>query len=32
MNHFISFQIHGGADHGDGMLDALVAILAFLKV
>ncbi len=31
MNQFISFQIHGGADHGDGMLDMLIAVLAFFE-
>lgn len=31
MNQFISFQIHGGADHGGGILDSLIAILAFFE-
>ena len=28
MNNFLSFQIHGGADHGSGIADSVAALLA----
>ncbi|MDD2724571.1 MAG: DUF2231 domain-containing protein [Methylovulum sp.] len=31
MYNFLSFQIHGGADHGNGLLDSLVGLLAFVE-
>lgn len=31
MNHFLTFQIHGNADHGDGLLDSLNSLLMFLE-
>ncbi|MDD2658671.1 MAG: DUF2231 domain-containing protein [Methylococcales bacterium] len=29
MNNFLSFQIHGGADHGGGIVESLASLLAF---
>jgi uncharacterized membrane protein len=31
MNKFLSFQIHGGADHGDGIAESVANILAFFE-
>ena len=31
MNNFISFQIHGGGDHGDGIADTVASLLAFVE-
>jgi uncharacterized membrane protein len=31
MNNFISFQIHGGADHGGGIAEGLESLLAFIE-
>jgi uncharacterized membrane protein len=31
MNNFISFQIHGGADHGGGIADSIASLLAFFE-
>ena len=31
VNHFYSFQIHGGADHGGGVADSVGHFLAFLE-
>lgn len=31
MNHFYSFQIHGGADHGGGVADSVGHFLGFLE-
>jgi uncharacterized membrane protein len=31
MNNFMSFQIHGGTDHGAGMVDGLSSILALFE-
>lgn len=31
MNNFLSFQIHGGADHGSGIVDGIVSLLAFFE-
>jgi uncharacterized membrane protein len=31
MNNFLSFQIHGGADHGGGVADGLASLLAFFE-
>ena len=31
MNNFLSFQIHGGADHGGGVADGVAGLLAFFE-
>ncbi|MFZ2405858.1 MAG: DUF2231 domain-containing protein [Methylobacter sp.] len=31
MNNFLSFQIHGGADHGGGIADSVASLLAFFE-
>jgi uncharacterized membrane protein len=31
MNNFLSFQIHGGADHGGGIAEAVGSLLAFIE-
>jgi uncharacterized membrane protein len=31
MNTFLSFQIHGGADHGGGIAEAVGSLLAFIE-
>ncbi len=31
MNNFLSFQIHGGADHGGGIIDGVTGLLAFFE-
>lgn len=31
MNNFLSFQIHGGADHGGGLTDSIAEFLAFFE-
>jgi len=31
MNNFLSFQIHGGADHGGGIADGIASLLAFFE-
>lgn len=31
MNNFLSFQIHGGADHGGGVADSVSSLLAFFE-
>ena len=31
MNNFLSFQIHGGADQGGGILESVAGLLAFLE-
>ncbi len=31
MNNFLSFQIHGGADHGGGIADSIASLLAFFE-
>lgn len=31
MNNFLSFQIHGGADHGSGVADSVASLLAFFE-
>ncbi len=31
MNNFISFQIHGGADHGGGIAETVGSLLAFIE-
>ncbi len=31
MNNFISFQIHGGGDHGGGIADSVASLLAFVE-
>lgn len=31
MNNFLSFQIHGGADHGGGIADSIAGLLAFFE-
>lgn len=31
MNNFLSFQIHGGADHGGGIVESLASLLAFFE-
>jgi len=31
MNNFLSFQVHGGADHGGGVADGVASLLAFLE-
>ncbi len=31
MNSFLSFQVHGGADHGGGVADGVASLLAFLE-
>jgi uncharacterized membrane protein len=31
MNNFLSFQIHGGADHGNGIMDMVTSLLAFFE-
>jgi len=31
MNNFLSFQVHGGADHGGGVADGVAGLLAFLE-
>jgi uncharacterized membrane protein len=31
MNNFLSFQIHGGADHGGGVADSVASLLAFFE-
>lgn len=31
MNNFLSFQIHGGADHGDGIVDSVTSLLSFFE-
>lgn len=31
MNNFLTFQIHGGADHGGGMADSVSGLLVFLE-
>ncbi|MFU8789404.1 MAG: DUF2231 domain-containing protein [Methylobacter sp.] len=31
MNNFLSFQIHGGADHGGGVADSVAGLLTFFE-
>ncbi len=31
MNNFLSFQIHGGADHGGGIAESVASLLAFFE-
>jgi uncharacterized membrane protein len=31
MNNYLSFQIHGGADHGGGVADGVASLLAFFE-
>jgi len=31
MNNFLSFQIHGGADHGGGIADGIAGLLVFFE-
>ncbi|TAK63053.1 DUF2231 domain-containing protein [Methylobacter sp.] len=31
MNNFLSFQIHGGADHGGGVAEGVASLLAFFE-
>ncbi len=31
MNNFLSFQIHGGADHGNGLVDSVTSLLGFFE-
>lgn len=31
MNNFISFQIHGGGDHGGGLAESVASLLAFVE-
>jgi len=31
MNNFLSFQIHGGADHGGGVADSVATLLTFIE-
>jgi hypothetical protein len=31
MSNFISFQIHGGGDHGDGIADSIASLLSFVE-
>ena len=31
MNNFISFQVHGGADHGGGIIEGITGLLAFFE-
>lgn len=31
MNNFLSFQVHGGADHGGGIADNIASLLAFFE-
>ncbi|GAB6141773.1 hypothetical protein JCM14076_25020 [Methylosoma difficile] len=31
MNHYLAFQIHGGADHGGGLIETLSTLLAFFE-
>ena len=31
MNNFLSFQIHGGADHGGGIAEGIASLLAFFE-
>ncbi|HEY8034282.1 MAG TPA: DUF2231 domain-containing protein [Methylobacter sp.] len=31
MNNFLSFQVHGGADHGGGVADGVASLLAFFE-
>lgn len=31
MNNFLSFQIHGGADHGGGIADSIASLLTFFE-
>ena len=31
MNNFLSFQIHGGADHGGGVAESVAGLLAFFE-
>lgn len=31
MNNFLSFQIHGGGDHGGGIADSVASLLAFFE-
>ncbi|MCX7097300.1 MAG: DUF2231 domain-containing protein [Methylococcales bacterium] len=31
MNHYLSFQIHGGADHGGGIADSVANLLMFFE-
>jgi uncharacterized membrane protein len=31
MNNFISFQVHGGGDHGGGISDSVASLLAFIE-
>ena len=31
MNNFLSFQIHGGADHGGGIVESLASLLGFFE-
>jgi len=31
MNNFLSFQIHGGADHGGGIAESVSSLLAFFE-
>ncbi|HEY8095387.1 MAG TPA: DUF2231 domain-containing protein [Methylobacter sp.] len=31
MNNYLSFQIHGGADHGGGIADGIASLLAFFE-
>jgi uncharacterized membrane protein len=31
MNNFLSFQIHGGADHGSGIAESVASLLTFIE-
>ncbi len=31
MNNFLSFQVHGGADHGGGIADSVASLLTFFE-
>jgi uncharacterized membrane protein len=31
MNNFLAWQVHGGADHGGGLLELLTSVLAFFE-
>jgi uncharacterized membrane protein len=31
MNNFLSFEVHGGADHGGGIVDSIASLLAFFE-
>jgi len=31
MNNFLSFQVHGGADHGGGIAEGVASLLAFFE-